>query len=358
MLSDPRSLGSRLARALLFLGAASLAWDHLTEEGQAPTVVQVTDEQVLVVLDRLTGQYECDERPGTHVLRPGLEEGHVLERRTLRYVMGASDGGEDLAVAPLVVRGADGANFAFDAVEIQLGLDPLRADVALVDHGGTPDAALRLADAYARPALRAAFGRFTPTSVVLPENKQSGTQLAAEDLGRSLERHGLRLLELSVSRPRFAPKFQETVQRRKVAEQDLERLSRERAERASASEEELLELRLQMEREAVLQERALEEAWRIAQNAAADLRAQTDLEVGEGRATAELARDQALARAALESEKHRSDAAAFRLRLESAAKLGDASVRAALVKRLDSMRFDLGPAPLAAGQPASYRDVH
>ena len=193
-------------------------------------ILLLKDHEVLVRVDNLSGELQADDRPGAHTSLPWLEALHRLDRRPLRYVMGTGGGEVDRTAPNLVVRGRDGANYGFGQVELQVALDPALADVALADNGGDREMILRLVDAYARPTLRDAFGRYTPREIVLPEVKQAGTAAALEDLQGALARHGVRVLELSVSKPIFEPKYQEVIHRRKVAEQDTERLAREEQE--------------------------------------------------------------------------------------------------------------------------------
>lgn len=324
-----------LTVALLYAGVRELAGDG--------GLTLVSDHQVLVRHDMVSGALTSDDRPGAHTFVPWLEEVRVLDRRTLRYVMGGDGPEPDQRVPALVVRGRDGANHAFLEVELQVALDSERADVALVDHGGTRATILRLVDAYARPVLRAAFGAFAPRDIVLPENKQRGTAAAAATLERLLQRHGIRLLELSVSKPQFAPKYQETIQRRKVAEQEVTRLETERLGLVAGAPDRLTGLRAQEERRLEELERELAEAERLAARAAEELVGRTEREVGDQVTAATLERDTALAKAAVLEERHRAEAAAFESELEALAAQGDLPVRSALAERLSSVTIDLLP---------------
>jgi hypothetical protein len=328
---------------LFFLLTAALLYAGIRELAGDGGLAMVSDHQVLVRHDMASGSLSSDDRPGAHGFVPWLEEVRVLDRRTLRYVMGGDGPDPDQRVPALVVRGRDGANHAFLEVELQVALDSERADVALVDHGGSRATIMRLVDAYARPVLRAAFGAYSPRDIVLPENKQSGTAAAAVALERLLRRHGIRLLELSVSKPQFAPKYQETIQRRKVAEQEVTRLESERLALVAGAPDRLTGLRAQEERRLEELERELAEAERLAARAAEDLVARTEREVGDQVTAATLERDTALAKAQVLEERHRAEAAAFDRELEALAAQGDLPVRSALAERLGSVTIDLLP---------------
>lgn len=336
-LLTPRRIAATLllTSGLLYGGVRQLVGDG--------GVALVADHQVLVRHDLATGTLTADDHPGAHTFVPWLEEVHVLDRRTLRYVMGGEGSEPDQRVPALVVRGRDGANYAFLEVELQVALDGTRAAVALVDHGGTRDTVLRLVDAYARPVLRAAFGVYEPREIVLPANKQEGTAIATAELGRLLERHGIQLLELSVSKPQFAPKYQETIQRRKIAEQDVVRLESERQALIAGQDDRLEELRASEERRLEALERELAEAERLAERASAELVARTERETADQIAAATLERDTRVARAQVLEARHRADATAFLSQLDALAAQGDITVRSALVEQLDAVTFDLVP---------------
>ncbi len=308
-------------------------------------VLVLADDEVAVRVDNRTGEVTADDRPGTHAFLPWLETLHVLERGTLRLVMGAGGEGADRGAAALVVRGPDGANYAFDAVELQVALDPSAAPLALGDHRGTRGSVLRLVDSYARPVLRDAFGRYAPREIVLPENKQAGTEAAAAELAEKLARHGIELLELSVSKPVFAPSYQQTIQRRKVAEQEIERLQREREELLAGAAAREAKLRSERERRLVELRLELAEGERLARRSAAELAEITRRETEQRLAAATLARDGALARAEVVAARARSEAEAFAQRLASIEAQGAVTVKAALVERLGAISFELVPVP-------------
>jgi hypothetical protein len=306
-------------------------------------VAILADHEVLVRIDNLSGELSADDRPGAHTFIPWFEQVYELDRRTRRYVMGAGGPEPDRRVTGLVVRGRDGANFAFGQVELQVALDPVHADLALVDHGADPEFMLRLVDAYARPVLRGAFGRYAPREIVLPENKQDGTENALAELSKVLGRHGIRVLELSVSKPQFAPKYQETIDRRKVAEQDTERLERERVELLATADERARTVRDIEERKLVELRRDLEEKERVTEREMVELRTAADRKAEDVRVAATLVRDESIARATVVEDRHRADAAAFGERLAVVESQGELAVRAALVERLGSITFNLVP---------------
>lgn len=303
----------------------------------------VADDEVLVRIDHVTGRQTADHRPGAHAFLPWLEETVRLDRRPVRYVLGASEAPADRSAPPLIVRARDGSSYSFHRIEVQVVLDAERAEVAFLDHGGTRESTARFVDAYARSALREAFGRFTPREIVLPENKEAATSEAAGTLARLLGRHGIRVLEISSSKPRFPDEYQEILHRRQVADQDVGRLVRERAALEESRGERLAVLREQEEREVADLERELAAALANARRAAERTRRQAEIDADETLAAATLERDERLARAALAEERHRAEARVLEERLARLESQGELAVRAALVERLGSIRFDLVP---------------
>lgn len=328
---------------LVLLASALLAYLSVRSSVGDGGVLLLDDDQVAVRVDNRTGAVVPDDRPGTHTFLPWLETLHVLERGTLRLVMGGGGEGADRGSAPLVVRGRDGANYAFDAVELQVALDPSAAPLALADHGGTPDSVLRLVDAYARPLLREAFGGYTPREIVLPENKQAGTEAAAARLAEALGRHGIELLELSVSKPVFAPSYQQTIQRRKVAQQETERLQQDRVELLASRPAREEALRSDRERHLLELRLELAESERLAARSADELAEITRRETQQELTAATLARDEALARVEVLNDRSRAEALAFAERLESIEAQGAVTVKAALVEKLGAISFELVP---------------
>lgn len=345
---DPRSPDRRRGRLLFEVPLAlvlALIGSYLVLRARVGDggVALLADHQVLVRVDNTSGAIESHDRPGAHTFVPWFEEVYRLDRRALRYVMGQGGEEADRGSPSLVVRGRAGSNYAFGRVELLFALDSAQADVALVDHGGDRERMLDLVDAYARPALRAAFGDYTPLEIVLPENKQAATGVAREDLSESLVRHGLRVLELSVSKPTFAPEYQEIINRRKVAEQDTERLRQEREDLRRTAEEREAAVR-EMEEVALEKlERKLAEELRLARREAQERKDAADREAADALTAARLQRDEDLSRAAVIEARHRADASAFEARLAALESQGELAVRAALVERLGSITFDLVP---------------
>ena len=342
--SSPRKRSFRAIEALAVLVLTVLGtYGVLRYSLEDGGIAMLSHDQVLVRIDHVTGELDSTDRPGVHTFIPWLEDVKILDRRPVRYVMGGELEGVDMVAPALIVRGRDGSSYSFHRVEIHAAIMPERAALGLQDHGGGREKIAQLIDAYARPILREAFGETTPREIVLPNVKQSASARAETELAAALERHAIALLEVSVSKPLFPSEYQEMIERRLVADQDTERLVQEREELEGSREQRLLEVRatgewalLDLERELA---KDLEKARREADMLEADARDKSQ----EKLAAATLERDAALARADVLRSHYSAEALAFESRLAELSEVGDLAIRAALVERLSTIRFEISP---------------
>ena len=237
-----------VALLTLFVGLY-IALRHVAQDGGMATV---HDHQLAVFADHLAHDLENIERPGVQTFLPWFQEVYCLDRRPVEYIMAGNERLDSNHVPTLVVRGREGTCFSFARVEVLYALAPEAATRALLDSGPASGFKDGIVDAYARGALREAFGRLTPTEVLLSNAKQAATLAAKEDLERSLQRHGLTVLEVSVSKPTFSGKYEETISRRKVADQDAFKVNVERTQmlagRTAILEQARKEKELELER--------------------------------------------------------------------------------------------------------------
>ena len=277
-----------VALLMLFTGLY-FALRHVAQDGGIATV---HDHQLAVFADHLGHDLKNIERPGIQTFLPWFQEIYCLDRRPVEAIMGGSKRLDANHVPTLVVRGREGTCFSFDRVEVLYALAPEAATRALLDSGPASGFKDGIVDAYARGALRAAFGRLTPAEVLLSNAKQAATLAAKEDLERSLKRHGLTVLEVSVSKPKFSGKYEETISRRKVADQDAFKINVERTQmlagRTAILEQVRKEKELELERMRETVQSAIQEALRNQEltRYAAD-RKQSDRSLASGLALAE-----------------------------------------------------------------------
>ena len=335
------------------LGAVFLVLRHWAGDN---CLERIADHEVAVVSSATGGPARVVDTPGYVAFLPWLEELHRIDRSPLEYVMADAPEKGAAAAPKLIVRGRDGTSFWFDTVRIQYAVDPSRAPFVLEDSG--PDGARRraLVDAYARSVLRAEYGRHTSEEIVEPDNRHAAAARTREALERELARHGLVVLDVAVSKPSFAKPYEATIERRKVAEQELEHLERrlataladrarrlEVAGREAARQDELARLQLAAE---------LDQARAQMQRQ----RDEADLYRDDRLAAAEREREARELEASLLLDRASKEAEGRHARAEAFAAQGELAVRAALIERLAGIDFVLVPpawrpeSPAGAGQ--------
>lgn len=342
--SPPRSRLRRLALELplVLIAALLIIYSALRIRADDGGLITISDHQAGVLVDFRTGRLTPDVSPGVKTFIPWLQRWYRLDRRPIEYVMAGNEHLDENRVPRLLVRGSDGTSYIFERVELQYALDTERLTTALRD-SGPGSGYRRLVDAYARPILRDAFGRYTPQEIVLPDRKQKATEEAKRELSKALAVHGIQVLELSVSKPTFPKAYEDTIDRRRVAEQDLAKLRRERQQLLEIKPTRFAHLRrmkeLERNREVAKLQRRLEKARLAAQRA----REEAD-RYHTGRLLAgQLARDERVSQAAAQEVTFRKEAEGFRAHTDALAAGGASVVRAALVKQLSKIQFELVP---------------
>jgi regulator of protease activity HflC (stomatin/prohibitin superfamily) len=345
--SHPRSPGAR-GRLLVeiplgLLLAVLLSYAVLRHLAGGDSLRQVHDHQVAVLVDHVRGASRVIDTPGTHAFLPYAQEVFVLDRRPSEYVMDGNERKDANHVPRLLVRARDGSSFGFERVVVQYALDTHAADRVLGDSGPGEAFKERLLDAFARSILRDAYGRYTTQEMLLPENRLAANADGKAQLERALGPHGITVLELAVSKPSFSPKFEETIARRQVADQDTEALARQVEELAASEGERLAQVVSQKELEERKVVAAGAAALAKALRAATRKRAEADAFAVDRLAAAQEVLAERLARAARNEERYRQEAEAFRQRTAALAAQGELAVRAALVEQLGSIPFELVP---------------
>lgn len=230
-MTQPAPRRPTVARRLTDLGFVFLGYSVLLYLGMrlltgSSGVAHIGDQQVAVVLNHATGSMRPILAPGFQPHLPYVQEVLPLDRSPIVYRMEGHDLVDWNHVPRLLVRASDGSSFWFDNIEVQYTVNPEDLEEVIADSGPQGGFSKGLMNAFARSILRDEFGRYSPAEIVLPENRQAATQASRERLTTALDRHGVVVLDLSVSKPMFAEKYEQTIERRKVAEQDIESLRR------------------------------------------------------------------------------------------------------------------------------------
>ena len=305
-------------------------------------VRRVADDQVAVIVDNLSGRRRLVTTPGYVTVLPWLEDVYCVNKSPNAFVMKGNEPGTNLAPR-LLVRAKDGSSFVFQELALQYALAPDAAARLLDDSGGDESSASRLVRAHARSILRDEIGRHGIEDVVRPDVMQSATRRSLERLNEDLAVHGIEVLEIATPKPSFDPAYESLISRRKVFNQDaerlkgdIERLEQEKSQRETrVRNEKEIELRTldgNMARDIKVAEKE-----RIRSDQDADIEF---LEKSRAGAGAKLERE---GQAAVLAAKYRAmgeDLATETLALE---RYGELAVRSALVKKLAGIEFDLVP---------------
>jgi regulator of protease activity HflC (stomatin/prohibitin superfamily) len=325
------------------LCSTSVVYLSLKSAGGDGGLKVVAHDQLAVAVDYRTGNLAAIDQPGTRAFLPWFQDVVRLDRRPVEYVMAGNERLDPNHVPRLLVRASDGTTYGFERVEIQYALDADQPQKALTEMGAGGAYRDGLLDALARPVLRDAFGRLSPREAVLPAKKQAATEAVRTELGLALAPYGIEVLEVSVSKPIFSKKYEQTISRRRVADEDTERMGRELDELVRGQAARLTQLRgmetLKAQKELSKLEAALAQARWVASRAVAEAEA-------DARATLEVARrsrDEKLAEADARVETYAKENEGFRAQIGALAAQGELAVRAALIESLASVPVTVEP---------------
>ncbi|MFT7463632.1 MAG: hypothetical protein ACI9EF_001978 [Pseudohongiellaceae bacterium] len=314
----------------------------VTRSGQGG-VVEVDTKQVAVVVNYLSGESTVVNQAGYHFFLPFLQEAFLLDKSTQEFLMSGDRDRDENHVRKLTVRAKDGSNFWFEEITILFQIVPHAADVILHDSGSLDAFKKNWVRAYARSILRDEFGRFSASEVADPSVYSRATTEARLRLNAALEPHYIEIVQITTPRPKFDARYEQAIEDRKVANQEVERI-KARADQLLKERERLVsqidsekaveyeELLGSLERERIDSERD-----RVRVERSAD--AYKTRLVGEG--------DAALAsmseRARGMSEKARLEAEGLTAKTEALALQGEILVRERLAQRLADIEFSLVP---------------
>lgn len=358
--SRARSRALRLTPSLLefvlglgLAAAATAFWLNSTSETGA--LLQIDEYTIAAVVDSFDGTATIDDTPGYRVVRPFFEDSYSVIKSPAEYRMTGNEFVSSNEVPRLGVRAADGSNVWFEDVRIQYGVRPERAWDVLRTSGG--DYAWRhgVIDAYARACLRDALGIYTAEEIVLQENLRAARKAATESLNRELEPHGLSVLELAVSTPAFPEKYESVIQRRKIAEQEAQKIVQELAQlRASRSDRlEKLERDKELDgmrmRSDMASQLAAAKANAYQSRVTADYNYNTRVAAGNRLQVKQTSQADALV------VKYTAEADGVRARTDALAAEGGMAVRRALVESLKDVTFEIAPLEPSLDQRAEPR---
>lgn len=336
------SLGLLHGGVLLLLCALTVLF-CLRKLADETGLVEIGDDEVAVVYNRLSGTTRVVDTPGNELYLPFVERPYVLRRSTAELVFEGSERQGPQRVPAVRLRVADGSLVHFESLALQYTLRPDAARRALEDARGREDWAAQLIEARLRSLVRDEYGAYDAEEIRRRENQNAAGVVTLTRLNRSLEAHGIEVREMSTPKLRFDAAYETSVAARKAAIQEIEHFKAEFGQ-------------LDAEREQGLA--ALQKAKLIELNKTR-LQAQEYLallgkEERERRAKAEAARASRVAKAenrrySLEQEalalreKVELNAAVLREEVELLASTGGPLLREAWIERLAQTPFRIQP---------------
>ncbi len=305
--------------------------------------VEIGDTQVAVLVHFSSGEVELVTTPGYRLFPPFLSQAYIFDKSPNKFVMeGDRDRNYD-HVSRLTVRAKDGSNFWFETLEIQYQLIASMAPEVLADSGPGDSFKVHWVRAFARSVLRDEFGRYSTEEVADPTSYTQATMRATERLNDLLRPHGVQIVQIITPKPKFEDLYENAIEDRKVANQEVERL-RARGEQLKRERERRLadiERDMATEYEQLLgtleAERINAEKDRVRLEKSAD--AFKVKALADGQAALQKMREEARG---LE-EQARKEAEGMRARVEALAAGGAVLVREALAEKLAQIRFEVVP---------------
>lgn len=306
-------------------------------------IVEVSDREVAVIVNYVTGNQEVVNRPGYKIFIPFAEQAFKFDKSPQEFRMSGDRDIDDNNVSKLSVRANDGSNFGFEELTIQYQLLPSEANTVLNDSGEGSAFKQNWVRTFARSILRDEFGKYTAEAIADPTGYTQATVQAQERLNLALHPHGIDIIEIITPKPKFEARYEQAIADRKVANQAVEELKekakqllaeRDRKlgeiERDQATDYELLLGELEAERIS-----AEKDAVRVKQSA-------------EASKITELARGQASEQQLTEkarglSELARKEAEGLRARVEAVALRGEVLVREKLAEKFAKIVFEIVP---------------
>jgi hypothetical protein len=295
------------------------------------------------VSDYATGRSRPVLTPGDQAYLPYFARMDVFDKSPVEYTLSGNEHLRHNKAPRLVVRARNGSSYGFDRVSIQYALDSSALERGLVGAGPGEAFKQRFVNAYARSILRDEFGRFGAEEIDLAQNKRTATARAKQRLAAALAPHGLVVLELSTGKPSFPKVYEQTMQRRKVAEEETQSLIeatrqlQQAGQQISAQVEKQQQLVLERQRSELASE--LEAAQRqtvLSQHAA-------DVQFAERELAGRMVREDKLAQAKWRADGIEKEAQARRETTAALEAQGAGAVRAALARTLAGVTFELAP---------------
>lgn len=337
-----------LRPSLLELGvsivlAPGLCWWALASYTGETGLAYTSEDEVAVVVDYLSGEQTIVTTPGYRLFVPHFQQVFRFDKRPVGFLFEGNQMHEANRYPRLTVRANDGSSFWFDEFELQYAIIPARADELLADSGPGHGYKMRLVNAFARAALRDELGRFSAEEVVLPDVIELASAASKQRLNDLLAPHAVEVLEVGKPKPRFNGEYETAIERRKVANQEIEHLRGKKLQLRQEKAQRIAAVRGKKEAELRTLQGAL--AQQILATEQDSIRILNEAEIfhlhrtGDGR----LSRQRLETEAGAREDRYRMEAEGFLAKAQALEAQGQQAVRSALIERLPQTKFTLVP---------------
>lgn len=306
-------------------------------------VASIEPRELGVVVNYLTGARKIVTTPGYCFYMPFVEEVFLIDKSQQRFIMEGSRYVDDNHVPRLTVRASDGSSFYFEEMPIQYQVRPEMADLVLRDSGPGDGYKEEWVKAHARSILRDEFGRLTAVEAANPTEFDQARMRARERLNDALEPHGIEVVLIGTPNPKFDQAYEEAIEERKSADQEVERLEAEQDQLVQERDQNMAEV----EREQSVAWNALlgdlQKSKLAAEVRATQARKAAEAYSQERHFAAEAEKAQRLAMARGLEAKYRNEAEGILSRAKALEQRGEVVVREAIIQKLAGIKFTLVP---------------
>lgn len=306
-------------------------------------LANIQADKVGVVVNYITGSEEVVSQPGFKFYIPFIEDVYTFDRTTQQFQMEGSAYRHDNHVPLLNVRASDGSNFRIDDLTILYEIIPGTSVQVMHDSGTGTGFKEEWIKAYARSILRDEFGRYTAVEVANPTIYKQAPAAASQRLSELLELHGIRIERINTPNPQFDRAYEEAIEERNEADQEVERLIAEADRLEQLRAQRLASVSKEKEVEQQQLEGDLKQALLRAQEDLIAIKKRADVYATERIAEGEATKAERLSEARGLEVKYRKEAEGIESRTNALAQRGEVVVREALIDKLLHINFTLIP---------------
>lgn len=306
-------------------------------------VANIDAQEVAVKVNYLSGEKEVIMTPGFTIYLPFIEEVFTFDKRTQDFLMEGSKYVNNNHVPALTVRARDGSNFSINDLSIQYEIIPGDAATVLDDSGRGDGYKEEWIKAHARSALRDEFGRYSAVEVANPTVYKQAPAAARARLNELLAPHGIQLTLIKTPNPRFDREYEQAIEARKEADQEVQRLEAQVEQLEQEKEQRLAQVEreksveMQQLQGELVRERRRSEADAIRIKKGADEYATQRGAAGQGLQLELVAQARGL------EAKYTKEAEGVASKAKALEQRGEVVVREALINKLLDIQFTLVP---------------